>query len=350
MQNIPNMQFTQNTNYIFDPSKLDTKSKKELISKNIYQSKYGPYSLFSKCPSKAYQYIKDFNPGVPDNICTVDIVNEHCIEIAERFCPKNNINPTQPNGLNPVVLNLVGTEFAGNNFEANEEIRDEILNIRTTFNNTIGGDNPYPTKKNGCVYSNFVFVIRPRYPRINQFMPAPYIFRFGLINVSAINKPKLNKKNQMTASDYIQTLCTIELVFQVAISFGHLVLILQPFGHSEDENPTDDIIQIYNYCLLKYGHKFKHIIFAIPPHYPKEIFEEYSSKIIKIQSLFSDIDLKYNEIELKHKLKNQQSIGQQPNMQHSNMQPQMYNQTQQLVEMMKNPAFMSQIQNMINNK
>ena len=46
------------------------------------------------------------------------------------------------------------------------------------------------------------------------------------------------------------------------------------FGdNDEDENPTEDIIKIYNYCIYKYGHMFSHIIIAIPEYDTQTITE-----------------------------------------------------------------------------
>jgi hypothetical protein len=340
MQNAQNM---LNINKIFDPSKEDSRIKKDLILKNIAISKIGQCNAFSKCPSITYSYLKDYSPGIPDNICNIEVINEHSIEVAEKFCLKGNINHMYQNGLNPVVLNVVASTFTGNNFESNDDIRDEIINMRTTFNNTIGTENPYPIKKNGCIYSKFVFVIRPKYPYIKQVLNVPNMYRFALINAAPIHKPKLNNKNQMCASDYIKTISTIEAIFQGAIAYKHLVLILTPFGHLKDENPIDDIIKIYNYCILKYGHKFKNIIFAISPHYPKEIFEKYNSKIIKIQTLFDDIDSKYNEIEMLMKLKNTKSLknnNQNESIKEPLNQISNSNAKSNMNDLMKNPAFL----------
>jgi hypothetical protein len=69
---------------------------------------------------------------------------------------------------------------------------------------------------------------------------------------------------------------------------------------------------------MKYGHKFKHIIIAIPPHYPQQIFEIYNENITKPCDLCKEIDDKYdnieNEILMKKKLQEKiQQTQQIPN-------------------------------------
>ena len=97
----------------------------------------------------------------------------------------------------------------------------------------------------------------------------------------------------MSSSDYIKTCTIIENVFQIAIGQDHEVLILTPFGHKEDNNPIEDIIQIYNFCIMKYGHKINKVIIAIPPYYPKNLYLKYLQGIIKPNEIVEEIDKKY---------------------------------------------------------
>jgi len=43
--------------------------------------------------------------------------------------------------------------------------------------------------------------------------------------------------------------------------------------HEKDANPIQDILMIYNYCILKYSYKFTNIIISIP----EEMVEDYFS-------------------------------------------------------------------------
>ena len=301
----PNNQNNSNNvniqNKIYDPAQLDNRKKKGLISDNIRQSVVGLYQMFPKFRPVTCSFVTNFNPGLPSNICEINVVNLHSIDAAENFTEKG-INFTPTNNMNPAILNVVGKDFTGTNFEMNEDIRDEMINLRTSFNNTIGTHNPYPLKETDCVYSTFVGVIRPK--NLNGFLPYPQIFRFSMITTSPLKKPKMLDDNRMCTTDFIKTCSTIECVFQAAISAGHPILILTPFGHDEDENPVDDIIKIYNYCIFKYGHRFRQIIVAIPPFYPKKIFENYDKNIVRLQNLVAEVDAKYDTLEMKKKLHN----------------------------------------------
>ena len=288
-------------NMVFDPTKLNMLMKKSLIGQNIFESKAGRYKMCPKARPITCQFVNNYDPKAPSNICEVSVINEHSVDVAEKFAEKG-LNANMANNMNPVVLNVVGSDFTGTNFERNEEIRDEMLNLRTSFNNTVGTNNPYPIKVKECVYAKFVTVIRPK--NLMGFLAYPLTYRFALITTPCIKKPKLLKTNIMKASDYLTTCSIIECAFQTAIAGSHTVLILTPFGHEEDENPVDDIIKIYNFCIHKYGHRFKHIIFAIPPFYPNEIFEEYNKNIIRPQDIVTEIDTKYDKLEMKKNLEN----------------------------------------------
>jgi hypothetical protein len=205
--------------------------------------------------------------------------------------------------MNPVVLNVVGKDFTGDNFESSEEMRDEMMNIRTTFCTNPIKHNIYPIKDNHCVHTPYVSVIRPKDPRYTLAWNMCY--RVGFITTCPIPQEKKDGKfiDKMSSVDFINTATIIENVFQVAIGLGHQVLILTPFGHEEDLNPIEDIIQIYNFCIMKYGHKLKSIIVAIPPYYPKNIFAQYFRGIIKPNEIVQEIDNKYDGLIVQKKIK-----------------------------------------------
>ena len=307
MQNMMNMmgKIMQPQQMIFDPKKMDQRMKRTLMNQTIAQTKIGLYKSFPKFKPISFSFISNFNPGVPNNICEVSVVHEHVLDIVEQYAEKG-INYTNNNNMNPVVLNIVGSDFSGSNLESNENIRDEIINIRTTFNNTLGTHSPYPLKEYECVYSKVVTIIRPKYP--TQFLPYPQTYRTAMITTSPIKTDNLLSDNRMTSTDFVKTCTNIECVFQAAISRGHQILILSPFGHEDDNNPIDDIIKIYNYCIYKYGHLFKKIIIGVPKYYPKSVFQTYDTDIVKPIELTTDIDKKYEQEEMKRSLMEKSSI------------------------------------------
>lgn len=350
---------------IFDPMRLGKKEKEFLMKQTIYNSKYGPYEKLAKFKHVLYAYYKDFPLSEPNQLCEVSVEYDHCLDVAEKFASKgfdyNLVNP-----LNPVVVNVVGREFNGSNLEIGEEMRDELINIRTTFSNTFDNDNQFPLQKDECTYLKVVTIIRPSCPHNSQpFIPLMETFRIGLITISPIITQKLlNGKDfidgKMTASDFISTLTTIECIFQCAIWKQHTVLILPPFGNNdEDNNPINDIIKIYNYCILKYGHMFKKIIIGIPKYYPKDMFTMYKKQIFNPHDLVAEIDKKYEKEEIKkqillqqknetnNKLNNQntKSNNQNNKLNNQNNSEQQFSQEQIEMFMKMMPSMMNMIQN-----
>jgi hypothetical protein len=296
----PNMMFgmdmMQNKPYICDPSKIDPRVRKTLISQNISQCKIGMYKMIKPYKPVTCQFEEKYNPGPPTNICEISVVYEHSVDAVEKYTEKG-INASQKNNMNPVVLNVVGKDFTGTSFESNEDIRDQLLNLRTSFNNTIGTQSPYPVKLTECVYSKSVIAIRSRNPFMG-FLPYPQIYRFSLITTSPIHKPDMIDDERMCTRDYVKTCSIIESIFQTAIAGYHPVLVLCPFGHEVDENSVQDVIRIYNYCIYKYGHKFNHIVIAVPPYYPKGIFDEYDKNIVRLQNIVGDVDKQHDSNEM----------------------------------------------------
>lgn len=284
-----------NPDISFDPYKtsfLSPDVRRKIIEFNVNQTKIGMFKDYPKTRSLVYTYNERFNTNIISNICDVSVVYEHSIDVVGNLV-EHGVNSNIKNPL-PVVLNLVGKEFSGTNYESGEGIRDEMIYLRTNFNVTMGISPPYPIKDGECVYSQFVTTIRPKYPK--SFLTHDNTFRFSMITTAPINKPKINSDGNMDVVNFIRTCCTIESVFQMAIAARHTSLILCPYGHFIDDNPLNDIISIYNYCVMKYGHKFIQIIFAIPPYYPKEqIFDIYNGNIIRPTNLVNEIDIKYDK-------------------------------------------------------
>jgi hypothetical protein len=299
MSNMMNMMNNFNVVQIFDPNKIDPRMKKSLMNQTISFSKLGPYKMVPKFKPITFQFIQNFNPGAASNICEVKVIYEHVLDILEMYAEKGT-NYTANNNMNPVVLNIVGREFIGSNLESSEEIRDEIINLRTTFNSSIGTSPPFPLREDECVYMKSITVIRPK--NVHGFFGFQQSYRTALITTSPLKINKLLPENRMKSTDFIKTCTILESVFQVAICKNHPVLLLTPFGHQEDNNPVDDIIKIYNYCILKYGHYFKTIIIGIPPHYPRTVFQNYEKNILKPNEIVLEIDKKFEKDELKKSL------------------------------------------------
>lgn len=307
-----NNQNYQNQVPFYNPWKASQRDKNFLASQTMAESIAGAYSKFFKpLYHIQFSFIKTFEPPNPMGICEVSVVSDHILDVVEHYSEKGvDYEKTKNNGMNPITVNVVGRDFLGTNLGANDELRDEIINIRTTYSNSFSNTKAFPLKKDECTYLKMVTIIRQSFPMPNSFLPFPQTFRTALITISPIQvnpqtyingETYLNGK--MSPNDFVDTLTTIECIFQLAIWKQHPVLILPPFGHNDiDNNPVDDIIKIYNYCIYKYGHVFKKIIIAIPKFYPKEILVKYQEKIVKPMELVVEIDKKYEKEEVKRQV------------------------------------------------
>lgn len=346
MQNMNNNFMNANTKFVFDPNKLDKQYKKTLINQTITQTKAGMYKSLMQWKSISFPYMQNFNPGIPTSVCETEVVYSHSLDVAEHYAEKGLVY-TNNNNMNPVVMHVVGKNFSGLNLEANEDVRDEMIMLRTTFCNTAGhgSGTHYPLQETQCVYAKAVTIIRP--PNPIQFLAPLQTYRTGMITVAPIKIENLLKDNRMTVKDFTNTCITIETVFQTAIARGHPILILTPFGHEEDNNPVLDIIKVYNYCIYKYGHWFKKIIIAVPSYYPKNIFEMYQENIINPKNVVLEIEDECEVDEMRQnliaksnsnkQLENQLMCQNQTlTMTPDQMQNQMFNMTPEQMQMMLN--------------
>jgi hypothetical protein len=241
-------------------------------------------------------FTQNFNIGEVNNVCEVDIVNIHAIDAIKEYCQLGFNAGFKDGWINPVSMCTIGDDFIGSNYPQSEGIRDDTYNIRTNYNTITKNNNPFPLKQNECVYNRFVTVIRDQ--NLQPITDLQNLYRFGLISVAPINKPKLLDENRMHSNDFIKIMCTVETIFQTAIAGSHNVLVLTPFGNTEDDIPQEDIVKIFNSCIFKYGHRFKKIIVAVPIWYGSYMFDLFSNEIIRPQ-LFEDD----TETETKTKIK-----------------------------------------------
>lgn len=289
----------------FDPSKINSQMKQQLATMTITQAKVGSYKAYPQPKTQIFNYVENSNIIEPNNICFVDVLYDHAIDIASVFalkCSNKLSQQTKP----PLVLNVIGKMFNGENIDSNLNIRDEIINIRTNFccsiNNTI--IKSLPLKDNQCMYSNNNIVIKSK--DAMNFYNYDQSYVISIVSISPVETPQPNllPNNRMNIEDYVKTCTKIETLFQLAIAGEHKILLLTPFGHTDEFNPIEDIIKIYNYNICKYGHLFDKILFCIPPHYPKTAFDLYCKNIIKPHQLVEEIDKKFEQEKMAQKFLN----------------------------------------------
>ena len=194
---------------------------------------------------------------------------------------------------------MVGEEFVASNFPQSEGIRDDTFNIRTNFNTITRNVNHFPIKESECVYTRFITVIRDQ--KLNAITDQQYLYRFALISVTSLHKPKLLDENRMISEDFLRIMSTIETIFQTAIAGNHNVFVLTSFGNTEDDVPQEDIVKIYNACIFKYGHRFIKIIIAIPIWYGTYVYNLYNENIIRPQLFKEEESEQVNKIKTKKK-------------------------------------------------
>jgi len=279
----------------------NNKTKQAFINQNISHSKFGMYSQCVTGPCIKNMFNQNFNIGEVNNICEVDVVNMHAIDAIKEYCQLGFNAGFKDGWINPVSMCTVGDDFIGSNYPQSEGIRDDTYNIRTNYNTITKNNNPFPLKQNECVYNRFVTVIRDQ--NLNPITDLQNLYRFGLISVAPINKPKLLDENRMHSVDFIKTMCTVETIFQTAIAGSHNVLVLTPFGNTEDDVPQEDIVKIFNSCIFKYGHRFKKIIVAVPIWYGTYMFDLFSNEIIRPQLFEEESETKIKKKKSKEVVK-----------------------------------------------
>jgi hypothetical protein len=280
---------------------MDTKLKKSLVLQNNYICKFGYLQNKSSYTSYKNQLNENYNVGLPITFCDVYILKIHPLIIAKQFV---NLN------MNPVILNLVNEKYTMNNIENLEGVYDEILNLRTNFQCISKQNNNFPPKENEVNYTPQVIVMRDE-----TLNPSPNIFKVSFITLTCKPESYTILKYLETDSDseeletenssleqklkkicsvdtYLNLKSKVELVFQTAHYGGNRVLILNDFGCVHDNIPIDDIIDIMNSCILKYGHLFKEIIFALNSrtHEEIEVYDQMLKNIIKPQDIINKDD------------------------------------------------------------
>ena len=257
---------------------MDIRTKKFLVGQNIGACRYGQLKSLPLFLSLKNYYNSNFTLSEPTSFCDVYVKPMHSLLIAKEFANQN---------MNPVIVTTVTSEFTDTNITASEGMHDDIINIRTNFNRTLNAPNLYPIKGPMVVYAPCLTTIRDETGNYNP----QYMFKSGLMVASPLQDPVLTN-NCMNLNDYFITKEIVETVFQTAILRNHDVLILTDFGCKHTKNPVKDIADIYNMCILKYGHMFKYIVIAINIMEQSDMafYAYFSKEIIKPQDLAVNID------------------------------------------------------------
>ena len=281
-----------------DPNNLEEQLLKTLISQNIYESKYNMYKSLPIYKFIKNTYLNEYNPGNITSICDVRVINKHPIDILDELLEKGHNKLLSPNL--PVIVQGVGNTYTGNNPEVYDGLRDKTYVLRTNINAIFKFGNVFPLSESECAYTKLVTTIRDSK---GNFLPFNKLYGFSLISVCPLSKPELNGEYKMNSTDYIKSLSIIESIFQTAIASNNKILILSLYGqHEEDQNPINDIIMIYNYCILKYSHKFTNIIIGVPEYMDTDYFDTLNDNIMKPQEITKHVDQQFESKKMQNVL------------------------------------------------
>lgn len=267
---------------------MDKKVRKELVMQNNYMCKYGPLKQLQLVkPIKNY-YNHEFYINVSTNFSDVYVKPIHSLALAKEFVK---------NGLNPVIVSTVSKEFDGNNIDNSNGLHDYIINVKTNFATSVVS-NMYPLKHTEVIYTKYIHVIRDDTLQINS----NDIFRTSLIMANPIQDPVL-VDTTMNLNNYFETKELIETIFQTAQTGGHDVIIFGDFGCKHTNCPVNELVDIFNMMILKYGYYFKFVIFGIPVMDASDaaINAYFNKEIVKPQNLGTSREVEIaNDIDNSH--------------------------------------------------
>ena len=274
---------------------MDIKLKKSIIMQNNYVCKFGALQNKTNYTSykNFYKYKEDYNSGIPIDFCDVYVIKMHPLIIAKEI-----VN----HGLNPAIVNLVSDKYGDSNLDSAEGVYDEILNLRSNYQTISKQNNNFPAKENESFYSPQVMIIRDE-----LLNAAKNIFNVSFITITRVDKYEfiLDKKSEpekiFTVNTYIKLKLKIELIFQTAHTAKNPVIIFSDFGCLKDDLPVKQLVDIFNSCILDYGHCFKQIIFSLNVRTPQEqiIYNTFLEHILKPQDIINkdlEQDLEQDEL------------------------------------------------------
>lgn len=279
-----------------NPRIITRQQKDAAINRNIFLCGHDAYQMIPKQGSIKIKYRNDFNRNNSTNItCKIFVKHLHALDIVANLSDKGmaEIKSAKPC---PLIINPMYKEFNGNNAKSNEASPDENIILRTNFVEQIKHQtNIFPLNSDSEVlYTNPVIAIRdPFYNLISH----ENLYKMGMATITPtrIESSDLISKSEtekVLSSKHLLKLQTqIEAIFQTAAMGRHNSVIVHLFD-LEFGIPIDDQILLYNYCILKYGHFFNAIIFAIPPYQPSELTEYVNSKIFRPQTIVDEIEMK----------------------------------------------------------
>lgn len=231
--------------------------KKDLVTQNMRLIEYGPLKNLPIYKSIRNKYNDNFQIQNSDTFCDVYVLKGITnIAVAESYSGKYSI----------AVVNMMTDDYDGGSVQSSRGFIDDTINVRTNLYKSIA--NMYPINKGEVAYSKDVTVIRN-----NKYQTVPKDF-FKINVITTLIHFLQENQSDVTLDDYMLVREIVETIFQTAIISRDEILILSDFGCVSNGKLIRDIVDIYNLCILKYGHHFKYIVILVDvknssstPHY-----------------------------------------------------------------------------------
>ena len=258
---------------------MDNRAKKRLVDENIRLCKFGVYKKLTGPKSTKKFYDDNFNIAPPFEFCTVDTSMSHPLDTAYEYLCK---------GFKPIVVNLVSPEYTYEGTYSFTGFHDEMIYFRTNISLFLEGFSLFPLADSESLYTPTVHIIRNSDLMVLHTDEAAKC-KLSLITSALRSNPPLVKSN-LNIEDYHNTKYLLETIFQTAYNAQNDVLILPDFGCVHDKYPIDDIIDLINGCIYKYGHLFKYVIVSIfvSSQATMGYFNKFKSKLVKPQDFLHD--------------------------------------------------------------
>jgi hypothetical protein len=249
---------------------MDIKAKKNIFQQNkkLFEYVFVKYIKYNRPIKYVYNYFFEerMKNTQFDKFAVVDVVMSDPLTIAKQFVE---------NGMHPVILSTIDLKFDGIHVETSDKIYDDTLLFRSNYYRTLHSSDIFPINEHDALYTQYLFAIRDS--NMNTFNNG---FYFSVITTTLTKQTELYEQN-LSSSNFLSTIQKIKTVFQLAYVNNHDVLILPLFG-LDANYPIDNIVTIYNNCILEFGHLFKFIVISVPNQVQmQEMYLTVANNIVK---------------------------------------------------------------------
>jgi uncharacterized protein (TIGR02452 family) len=180
-----------------------------------------------------------------------------------------------------LVLNLASDTSSGGGVKRGAKAQEEDLYRKSNYFEA-NNQKFYPLATSEVIYSPLVHIIKDSSYKLLQ---EPY--PVSCLAVAAIRNPKLkslpdDKTIYFEESDAKIMQNKIDMIFKIAIKYGHKDIVLGALGCGVYNNPTEEVAKMFKNSLIKYTLYFKRIGFAI-------LSESTNPNFMIFQNIINDV-------------------------------------------------------------